>query len=101
MCDVPPYFRAPVREALCCLTVLATFAKTLSWKDCSACRLSPWFFPPADMALARTPAHCSVPCVATGRSTLSSALTAAASKASNGSAAMHLQHDAGRVSNSK
>ena len=73
------------------LTVLAIFANTLSWKDVRACRLSSWLLPPADIALATTPAHCSVPCVATGRSTLLSATAATANRARSGATTRDLR----------
>ena len=50
------------------LTVLAILAVTAVLKAWRACRLSPWAMPPAVIALATTPAHCSVPWVATGSS---------------------------------
>ena len=52
------------------LTVLAVFCMTELWKDLSACRLSTRLRLSTVIALATTPAHCSVPCIATGRSTL-------------------------------
>ena len=68
-------------------TVLAIFDVTEDWKDLKACRLSDWLRPPVVMAFATTPAHCSVPCVATGRSTSATADTARRARA-----ARHLQH---------
>ena len=72
------------------LTVLAILAKTLSWNDWRACRLASWSRPPIVIALASTPDHCAVPCVATGRSTVS-ATTEMASSASSGATAKHLR----------
>ena len=69
------------------LTVLDIFDVTESWKDLSACRLSDWLRPFTVMAFATTPAHCSVPCVATGRSTSATADTARRART-----ARHLQH---------
>ncbi len=70
------------------LTVWPILSLTEDWKDLSACMLSDWLRPPTVIALATTPAHCSVPCVATGRSTLS----ATADTARRARVARHLQH---------
>ena len=70
------------------LTVWPILSLTEDWKDLSACMLSDWLRPPAVIALATTPAHCSVPCVATGRSMLS----ATADTARRARVARHLQH---------
>jgi len=75
-------------------TVFPIFCMTRSWNDCMACMLSAWLLPPMVIAFATTPAHCSVPCVATGKST-PSAMADTTRRASTGTAARHLQSKVG------
>ena len=67
--ELPTVLALKLRESGIQLTVFPILFATELWKDLSACRLSAWLRPFTVIAFATTPAHCSVPCVATGRST--------------------------------